>query len=65
MKHLALALGFLLSMNVTDTRLCYPSVQVPSLEPELLLKNLQSGGPKHCVVLMAAAGHFAGAIFQG
>ncbi|KAM7105606.1 tRNA endonuclease ANKZF1 [Molossus nigricans] len=33
--------------------------------PELLLQNLQSGGPKHCVVLMAAAGHFAGAIFQG
>ncbi|EPQ18454.1 Ankyrin repeat and zinc finger domain-containing protein 1 [Myotis brandtii] len=34
-------------------------------EPELLLRNLQSGGPRHCVVLMAAAGHFAGAIFQG
>ncbi|KAK1336660.1 hypothetical protein QTO34_002694 [Cnephaeus nilssonii] len=34
-------------------------------EPELLLQNLQSGGPRHCVVLMAAAGHFAGAIFQG
>ncbi|XP_054441608.1 tRNA endonuclease ANKZF1 isoform X1 [Pteronotus mesoamericanus] len=39
--------------------------QVPLEEPELLLQNLQSGGPRHCVVLMAAAGHFAGAIFQG
>lgn len=34
-------------------------------EAELLLKSLQSGGPRCCVVLMAAAGHFAGAIFQG
>lgn len=34
-------------------------------EAELLLRNLQSGGPRYCVVLMAAAGHFAGAIFQG
>ncbi|XP_051704087.2 tRNA endonuclease ANKZF1 isoform X3 [Oryctolagus cuniculus] len=34
-------------------------------EAELLLKNLQSGGPRYCVVLMAAAGHFAGAVFQG
>ncbi|KAM5229358.1 tRNA endonuclease ANKZF1 isoform 2-T2 [Ctenodactylus gundi] len=34
-------------------------------EAELLLHNLQSGGPRYCVVLMAAAGHFAGAIFQG
>ncbi|KAI4574707.1 hypothetical protein MJT46_003986 [Ovis ammon polii x Ovis aries] len=39
--------------------------QVPLEEPELLLQNLQSGGPRDCVVLMAAAGHFAGAIFQG
>ncbi|XP_059023976.1 tRNA endonuclease ANKZF1 isoform X1 [Mustela lutreola] len=39
--------------------------QVPQQEPELLLHNLQNGGPRHCVVLMAAAGHFAGAIFQG
>lgn len=39
--------------------------QVLPEEPELLLQNLQSGGPRHCVVLMAAAGHFAGAIFQG
>ncbi|KAF6112706.1 ankyrin repeat and zinc finger peptidyl tRNA hydrolase 1 [Phyllostomus discolor] len=39
--------------------------QVPPEEPELLLQNLQSGGPRHCVVLMAAAGHFAGAIYQG
>ncbi|XP_061241628.1 tRNA endonuclease ANKZF1 isoform X2 [Bos javanicus] len=38
---------------------------VPLEEPELLLQNLQSGGPRDCVVLMAAAGHFAGAIFQG
>ncbi|KAM4836261.1 tRNA endonuclease ANKZF1 [Thomomys bottae] len=34
-------------------------------EAKLLLQNLQSGGPKYCVVLMAAAGHFAGAVFQG
>lgn len=40
-------------------------LQVPLEEPELLLQNLQSGGPRDCVVLMAAAGHFAGAIFQG
>ncbi|XP_032257662.1 ankyrin repeat and zinc finger domain-containing protein 1 [Phoca vitulina] len=39
--------------------------QVPPEEPELLLHNLQNGGPRHCVVLMAASGHFAGAIFQG
>uniref|UniRef100_A0A8D2C9W9 tRNA endonuclease ANKZF1 n=1 Tax=Sus scrofa TaxID=9823 RepID=A0A8D2C9W9_PIG len=39
--------------------------QVPPEEPELLLQNLQSGGPRYCVVLMAAAGHFAGAVFQG
>ncbi|XP_039700762.1 tRNA endonuclease ANKZF1 isoform X1 [Pteropus medius] len=39
--------------------------QLPPEEPELLLQNLQSGGPRHCVVLMAAAGHFAGAVFQG
>ncbi|XP_054361985.2 tRNA endonuclease ANKZF1 isoform X2 [Mirounga angustirostris] len=39
--------------------------QVPPEEPELLLHNLQNGGPRHSVVLMAAAGHFAGAIFQG
>ncbi|XP_070242485.1 tRNA endonuclease ANKZF1 isoform X2 [Bos mutus] len=39
--------------------------QVPLEESELLLQNLQSGGPRDCVVLMAAAGHFAGAIFQG
>uniref|UniRef100_A0A452QTV3 tRNA endonuclease ANKZF1 n=1 Tax=Ursus americanus TaxID=9643 RepID=A0A452QTV3_URSAM len=39
--------------------------QMPPEEPELLLHNLQNGGPGHCVVLMAAAGHFAGAIFQG
>ncbi|KAM5270923.1 tRNA endonuclease ANKZF1 isoform 1-T2 [Hipposideros larvatus] len=39
--------------------------QVSPGEPELLLQNLRSGGPRHCVVLMAAAGHFAGAIFQG
>nr|XP_019832697.1 PREDICTED: ankyrin repeat and zinc finger domain-containing protein 1 isoform X2 [Bos indicus] len=38
---------------------------VPLEESELLLQNLQSGGPRDCVVLMAAAGHFAGAIFQG
>ncbi|XP_003406101.1 tRNA endonuclease ANKZF1 [Loxodonta africana] len=39
--------------------------QVPPEEAGLLLQNLQSGGPRYCVVLMAAAGHFAGAIFQG
>ncbi|XP_037379995.1 ankyrin repeat and zinc finger domain-containing protein 1 [Talpa occidentalis] len=39
--------------------------EVPPEEPEVLLQNLQSGGPRCCVVLMAAAGHFAGAIFQG
>ncbi|CAD7686174.1 unnamed protein product [Nyctereutes procyonoides] len=39
--------------------------QVPPEEPELLLQNLQNGGPRSYVVLMAAAGHFAGAIFQG
>ncbi|KAF5922556.1 hypothetical protein HPG69_017929 [Diceros bicornis minor] len=44
---------------------CSSVVQVPPEEPELLLQNLPSGGPRSCVVLMAAAGHFAGAIFQG
>ncbi|XP_042636205.1 LOW QUALITY PROTEIN: ankyrin repeat and zinc finger domain-containing protein 1 [Orycteropus afer afer] len=39
--------------------------QVPPEDTELLLHSLQSGGPRYCVVLMAAAGHFAGAIFQG
>uniref|UniRef100_A0A2I3RLX9 tRNA endonuclease ANKZF1 n=7 Tax=Homininae TaxID=207598 RepID=A0A2I3RLX9_PANTR len=39
--------------------------QDPPEEAELLLQNLQSRGPRDCVVLMAAAGHFAGAIFQG
>ncbi|KAL1770605.1 ankyrin repeat and zinc finger protein domain-containing protein 1 isoform X1 [Sigmodon hispidus] len=39
--------------------------QVPPEKAELLLKNLQSGGPRYYVVLMAASGHFAGAIFQG
>ncbi|XP_006890308.1 PREDICTED: ankyrin repeat and zinc finger domain-containing protein 1 [Elephantulus edwardii] len=39
--------------------------QEPPEEPERLVQNLQSGGPKYCVVLMATAGHFAGAIFQG
>nr|XP_003925555.1 ankyrin repeat and zinc finger domain-containing protein 1 isoform X1 [Saimiri boliviensis boliviensis]XP_003925556.1 ankyrin repeat and zinc finger domain-containing protein 1 isoform X1 [Saimiri boliviensis boliviensis] len=39
--------------------------QNPPEEAELLLQNLQSRGPRDCVVLMAAAGHFAGAIFQG
>nr|XP_012418672.1 PREDICTED: ankyrin repeat and zinc finger domain-containing protein 1 isoform X1 [Odobenus rosmarus divergens] len=42
-----------------------PGCVVPPEEPELLLHNLQNGGPRHSVVLMAAAGHFAGAIFQG
>ena len=44
---------------------CSSVIQVPPEEPELLLQNLQSGGPRYCVVLMAAAGHFAGAVFQG
>ncbi|KAK2108439.1 Ankyrin repeat and zinc finger domain-containing protein 1 [Saguinus oedipus] len=39
--------------------------QDPPEEAELLLQNLHSRGPRDCVVLMAAAGHFAGAIFQG
>uniref|UniRef100_A0A0N8ETG3 tRNA endonuclease ANKZF1 n=1 Tax=Heterocephalus glaber TaxID=10181 RepID=A0A0N8ETG3_HETGA len=39
--------------------------QVPPDEAKLLLQSLQNGGPRHYVVLMAAAGHFAGAIFQG
>nr|XP_040123808.1 ankyrin repeat and zinc finger domain-containing protein 1 isoform X7 [Ictidomys tridecemlineatus] len=39
--------------------------QVPPEEAELLLQNLQNRGPRCCVVLLAAAGHFAGAIFQG
>ncbi|XP_007520624.2 tRNA endonuclease ANKZF1 [Erinaceus europaeus] len=34
-------------------------------EPELLVQSLKSGGPRCCVMLMAAAGHFAGGIFQG
>ncbi|KAJ8779000.1 hypothetical protein J1605_013234 [Eschrichtius robustus] len=38
--------------------------QVPPEEAELLLQNLQSGGPRDCVVLVAAAGHFAGAVFK-
>ncbi|KAM9085649.1 LOW QUALITY PROTEIN: tRNA endonuclease ANKZF1 [Megaptera novaeangliae] len=38
--------------------------QVPPEEAELLLQNLQSGGPRDCVVLVAAAGNFAGG-FQG
>ncbi|XP_072817797.1 tRNA endonuclease ANKZF1 isoform X1 [Vicugna pacos] len=37
--------------------------QLPLEEPELLLQSLQNRGPS--VVLMAAAGHFAGAVFQG
>ncbi|XP_020858381.1 tRNA endonuclease ANKZF1 isoform X2 [Phascolarctos cinereus] len=39
--------------------------QAPTEEAELLLQTLQAGGPQCCVVLMAAAGHFAGAIFRG
>lgn len=39
--------------------------QVPPEKAELLIQNLQSGGPRYYVVLMAAAGHFAGAVFQG
>lgn len=39
--------------------------QLPPDEAKLLLQSLQNGGPRHCVVLMAAAGHFAGAVFQG
>lgn len=39
--------------------------QIPPEKAELLLQSLQSGGPRYYVVLMAAAGHFAGAIFQG
>ncbi|XP_052048315.1 ankyrin repeat and zinc finger domain-containing protein 1 isoform X2 [Apodemus sylvaticus] len=39
--------------------------QIPPEKAELLLQNLQNGGPRYYVVLMAAAGHFAGAIFQG
>ncbi|XP_038196269.1 ankyrin repeat and zinc finger domain-containing protein 1 isoform X3 [Arvicola amphibius] len=39
--------------------------QVPPEEAELLIQNLQSGGTRYYVVLMAAAGHFAGAVFQG
>ncbi|ERE86583.1 ankyrin repeat and zinc finger domain-containing protein 1 [Cricetulus griseus] len=38
---------------------------VPPEKEELLIQNLQSGGPRYSVVLMAAAGHFAGAVFQG
>uniref|UniRef100_A0A8D2D657 tRNA endonuclease ANKZF1 n=1 Tax=Sciurus vulgaris TaxID=55149 RepID=A0A8D2D657_SCIVU len=41
------------------------SHKVPPEEVELLSQNLQSGGPRCCVVLLAAAGHFAGAVFQG
>ncbi|XP_005361651.1 ankyrin repeat and zinc finger domain-containing protein 1 [Microtus ochrogaster] len=39
--------------------------QVPPEKADLLIHNLQSGGPRYYVVLMAAAGHFAGAVFQG
>ncbi|XP_036028672.1 ankyrin repeat and zinc finger domain-containing protein 1 isoform X4 [Onychomys torridus] len=39
--------------------------KIPPEKAELLLQSLQSGGPRYYVVLMAAAGHFAGAIFQG
>ncbi|XP_045150673.1 ankyrin repeat and zinc finger domain-containing protein 1 [Echinops telfairi] len=39
--------------------------QVPPADTEPLLQNLLSGGPRSCVMLMAAAGHFAGAVFQG
>ncbi|XP_055473125.1 ankyrin repeat and zinc finger domain-containing protein 1 isoform X1 [Psammomys obesus] len=39
--------------------------QVPPEKAELLLQNLQNGGPRYYVVLMAAAGHFAGAVFHG
>ncbi|XP_057609113.1 ankyrin repeat and zinc finger domain-containing protein 1 isoform X2 [Chionomys nivalis] len=39
--------------------------QVSPEKAELLIQNLQSGGPRYYVVLMAAAGHFAGAVFQG
>ncbi|XP_027729272.1 ankyrin repeat and zinc finger domain-containing protein 1 isoform X2 [Vombatus ursinus] len=39
--------------------------QAPTEEAELLLQTIQAGGPQCCVVLMAAAGHFAGAIFRG
>ncbi|XP_068960578.1 tRNA endonuclease ANKZF1 [Petaurus breviceps papuanus] len=39
--------------------------QDPTEEAELLLQTLRGGGPQCCVVLMAAAGHFAGAIFRG
>ncbi|KAH0513475.1 Ankyrin repeat and zinc finger domain-containing protein 1 [Microtus ochrogaster] len=38
---------------------------VPPEKADLLIHNLQSGGPRYYVVLMAAAGHFAGAVFQG
>ncbi|CAO2625052.1 Ankyrin repeat and zinc finger domain-containing protein 1 [Lemmus lemmus] len=39
--------------------------QISPEKAELLIQNLQSGGPRYYVVLMAAAGHFAGAVFQG
>ncbi|XP_074047414.1 tRNA endonuclease ANKZF1 [Macrotis lagotis] len=39
--------------------------QDPTEEAELLLQALQGGGPRCCAVLMAAAGHFAGAVFRG
>ncbi|XP_051839467.1 ankyrin repeat and zinc finger domain-containing protein 1 [Antechinus flavipes] len=39
--------------------------QEPPEEAEVLSKALQAGGPQCCVVLMAAAGHFAGAVFRG
>ncbi|XP_051010023.1 ankyrin repeat and zinc finger domain-containing protein 1 isoform X1 [Acomys russatus] len=39
--------------------------QVPPEKAELLVQNLQNGGPRYYVVLMAAAGHFAGSVFQG
>ncbi|XP_074154793.1 tRNA endonuclease ANKZF1 isoform X2 [Sminthopsis crassicaudata] len=39
--------------------------QEPPEEAEMLAKALQARGPQCCVVLMAAAGHFAGAVFRG
>ncbi|XP_012790122.1 ankyrin repeat and zinc finger domain-containing protein 1 [Sorex araneus] len=39
--------------------------KAPPEEAEMLLQNLQSAAARICVVLMAAAGHFAGAVFQG
>lgn len=56
---------FLFPVSATEMFVLLLCLQVPLEESELLLQNLQSGGPRDCVVLMAAAGHFAGAIFQG